>query len=145
MTDVHRLAPTSSTVDRTNARLPDGTLDKGGALGQDAFLKLLMAQMQHQDPSAPTDSAQMMTQLAQFSSVESLTGLNRKLAGIGTGQDFSTAVGLIGRTVEYTDADGRARTGVVDGVEQDRDGVLLRVGAERVATDRVVRVRPSAT
>jgi flagellar basal-body rod modification protein FlgD len=125
--------------------MPDGTLDKGGALGQDAFLKLLMAQMQHQDPSAPTDSAQMMTQLAQFSSVESLTGLNRKLAGIGAGQDFSTAVGLIGRTVDYTDADGRARTGVVDGVEQDRDGVLLRVGAERVATDRVVRVRPSAT
>ncbi len=75
MTDIHRLAPKPSTVDRTNARMPDGTLDKGGALGQDAFLKLLMAQMQHQDPSAPTDSAQMMTQLAQFSSVESLTGL----------------------------------------------------------------------
>ena len=49
--------------------------DSAGSLGQDAFLKLLVAQMQHQDPMAPTDSSQMMSQMAQFTSVEQLTNL----------------------------------------------------------------------
>ena len=35
-------------------------------LGKDDFLKLLVTQLQHQDPSNPTDSSQWMSQLAQF-------------------------------------------------------------------------------
>ena len=42
--------------------------DTGGSMGNDTFLKLLVAQMKYQDPLQPTDSAQMMSQLAQFSS-----------------------------------------------------------------------------
>ena len=41
--------------------------DPGGSMGNDTFLKLLVAQMKYQDPLQPTDSAQMMSQLAQFS------------------------------------------------------------------------------
>ena len=35
-------------------------IDGGGSMGEDTFLKLLMAQMKHQDPLQPTDSAQMI-------------------------------------------------------------------------------------
>ena len=137
----HALAPPRpSQVDRSQAQFADGTRDTSGELGQDAFLRLLIAQMQHQDPSAPADSNQMMTQMAQFSSVENLTGVNKKLTGIGSGQQFSSAVALIGRTVDYTDADGRAVSGVVNGVEQDAKGVLLRIGDTRIGTDQIGRV-----
>lgn len=46
---------------------------------QEMFLKLLVAQMKNQDPLNPTDSTQYTAQLAQFSSLEQLTGINDKL------------------------------------------------------------------
>ena len=46
---------------------------------QELFLKLLVAQMKNQDPLNPQDGTQYMTQLAQFSSLEQLTGINDKL------------------------------------------------------------------
>lgn len=62
------------------AEAANTTTDKttGGA-DQQMFLKLLVAQMKNQDPLQPQDSTQYMTQLAQFSSLEQLTGINNKL------------------------------------------------------------------
>jgi flagellar basal-body rod modification protein FlgD len=51
----------------------------GGALGKDQFLKLLIAQLQHQDPLNPMQGDQMATQLAQFSSLEQLQQINASL------------------------------------------------------------------
>jgi flagellar basal-body rod modification protein FlgD len=42
------------------------------ALGKDAFLSLLVTQLQHQDPLSPQDNSAFLAQLAQFSSLESL-------------------------------------------------------------------------
>ena len=44
---------------------------KPDALGRDAFLKLLVTQLQHQDPTQPQDDSEFIAQLAQFSSLES--------------------------------------------------------------------------
>ena len=48
-------------------------LQKRAGLGQDAFLKLLVTQLQHQDPTKPQADAEFIAQLAQFSSLEKLT------------------------------------------------------------------------
>lgn len=45
------------------------------SIGQDAFLKLLVEQLKHQDPLAPQDGAQFVAQLAQFNSLEQLTSI----------------------------------------------------------------------
>jgi len=52
-------------------------------MGKDAFLQLLTTQLAHQDPTAPQDNAQMIAQLAQFSSLEQLTQIENKLDAIG--------------------------------------------------------------
>ena len=52
------------------------------ALGQDAFLNLLVTQMQHQDPTEPMDNSAFIAQLAQFSSLELLQQMNQSLATI---------------------------------------------------------------
>jgi flagellar hook assembly protein FlgD len=51
----------------------------GGAMGKNEFVKLLVTQMQNQDPLNPMDGKEMATQLAQFSSVEQLMNMNTKL------------------------------------------------------------------
>jgi flagellar basal-body rod modification protein FlgD len=76
-------------------------------LGEDAFLKLLMAQLANQDPLQPADSTQFVTQLSQFSMVEqsvqqstTLSSISSQLQGLAGGQ----ANGLIGKmaTVQNT-------------------------------------------
>ncbi len=53
-------------------------------LGQDAFLKLLVAQLQNQDPTSPADNTQFIAQLATFSSLEQLTQISAKVSAIST-------------------------------------------------------------
>ena len=79
----------------------------GTALGKDAFLKMLVAQLKNQDPMNPMDGKDLAAQLAQFSSVEQLTQLNTAIATQTQVSQMDTLVGqsalsasLIGRNVE---------------------------------------------
>ena len=124
--------PTSSQVDRT---------DQKGSLGQDAFLKLLVAQMQNQDPTSPQDSGQMMSQLASFSQVSQLQQLTASTTALTLGQDFSSAVAMIGKNVTYSKADGTQTSGVVSAVKSDPQGALLEIGTDSIHTGAIVQVQ----
>ncbi|HEY8309437.1 MAG TPA: flagellar hook capping FlgD N-terminal domain-containing protein [Gemmatimonadaceae bacterium] len=56
----------------------------GGAMGKDQFVKLLVTEMQNQDPMNPMDGKDLAAQLAQFSSVEQLMNINTKLDNFTT-------------------------------------------------------------
>jgi flagellar basal-body rod modification protein FlgD len=83
-------------------------------LNYDAFLRLLVAQLQNQDPTEPMDSAQYLGQLASFSSVEQGIKTNSKLDSLMTSLALSQADGLIGRTA--TSADG-LKSGIIKSIE----------------------------
>jgi flagellar basal-body rod modification protein FlgD len=53
------------------------------ALGRDAFLQLLVTQLRHQDPTQPKADGEFIAQLAQFSSLEQLTQIQKTLDTIG--------------------------------------------------------------
>ncbi|MEW6321171.1 MAG: flagellar hook capping FlgD N-terminal domain-containing protein [Acidobacteriota bacterium] len=53
-------------------------------LGRDAFLTLLITQLQHQDPTSPMADAEFITQLATFSQLEKLTQMSDSLKAIET-------------------------------------------------------------
>ena len=55
------------------------------ALGKDDFLKLLMAQLQNQDPLKPMDHQEFVAQLAQFGSLEQLTNIQKGIEGLHSG------------------------------------------------------------
>ena len=74
---------TSTSID-TNKALSDN------GLGRDAFLKLLVTQLQHQDPTAPQADTQFVAQLATFSSLEQLSQMNHSLTQIA---QFYAAMG----------------------------------------------------
>jgi flagellar basal-body rod modification protein FlgD len=78
---------------------------KTSTLNYDSFLKLLIAQMQNQDPTKPMDSTEFVAQLASFSNVEQGMQTNSKLDSLMTSMALIQADGLIGRTV--TSSDGK--------------------------------------
>ncbi len=56
---------------------------KSDGLGRDAFLKLLVTQLQHQDPTQPKEDGEFLQQLATFSSLEKLTEISASLNTLG--------------------------------------------------------------
>ena len=82
-------------------------------LGQDAFLKLLIAQLANQDPLNPMDDREFIAQMAQFSALEQMTQLNRTLEGMASLDKYS-AVQYVGTTVFFTGEDPTAPGGVRD-------------------------------
>jgi flagellar basal-body rod modification protein FlgD len=72
---------------------------KAEDLGKQDFMKLLVAQIRNQDPLNPSDSTQMVTQLAQFAGVESLADIRSSMHGMDHGLQVLQAAGLAGRRV----------------------------------------------
>ena len=64
----------------------------GDSLGKNAFLELLVAQMQYQDPLEPVDNTQYVSELAQFSALEEMQNVSASL-------DNQNAFGLVGKHV----------------------------------------------
>ena len=60
------------------------TTDKKDPFGRDAFLNLLITQLQHQDPTQPQADGEFLAQLAQFSTLEQLQQVNKTLETIAT-------------------------------------------------------------
>jgi flagellar basal-body rod modification protein FlgD len=102
---------------------PTGAPASGGsALGKDDFLKLLVGQLQHQNPLDPMKDQDFMGQMAQFSMLEQVSNLS-------TNSERSSAVGLLGHTVVYSGADGDVE-GVVEKVETKGKTVTLTIGGQ---------------
>ncbi|MDB5648664.1 MAG: flgD, partial [Hyphomicrobiales bacterium] len=89
-----------------------------------SFLKLMVTQMQNQDPTAPMDSSQFLSQLASFSSVEQAVQSNTKLDSLISMSQISQADGIIGKVA--TSSDGLT-SGVVQSVRIDSNGVTANL------------------
>ena len=112
----------------------------GAMMDKDAFLKLLVAQLQHQDPTSPADSTQWTAQMAQFSTVEQLTNLAKSTSQSARSSAMTEAVGLLGRTVSY-DQDGTTVQGKVERVDVGSDGPTLTInGQSGIAPDSLRNV-----
>ncbi len=95
------------------------------ALGKDAFLQLLVTQMQYQDPLEPTADTEFISQLAQFSSLEEMQNLNESLDALANQLSYiqmqSFASNLVGKNV-IMKIDGEYVAGKVQYVEM-KDGI----------------------
>lgn len=106
------------------------------SLGKEQFLNLLVTQMRYQDPSAPMDSSQIMSQTASLSTVEQLqelTSTQREAFGLQMRLSAST---FVGQQVSW-DEKGVTRTGVVDSASFANAKPTLKVGKDSVDLDKV--------
>ncbi len=105
-----------------------------GELGQNDFLKLMIAQLQAQDPLQPANTNEYVSELAQFTQVEQTTNL-------ANATELSSGVQLIGRTVNYSGKDG-AGTGKVESVQSTSTGTTVTVeGVPDIALASITEVQ----
>jgi flagellar basal-body rod modification protein FlgD len=113
------------------------------------FFKLLTAQMSAQDPLQPVDNTQFLTQLAQYTQLQTQLGTNTTLAQMAAMQQSLSALqtmtqtaSMIGRVVDYVDpVSGADHSGVVSGVSADNGQVVLDVDGAKVPLNAVTAVR----
>ena len=102
----------------------DGKNKAESSLDKDSFLKLLVAQMTHQDPTNPMPDTEFVAQLATFNALEQQITTNKNLETL-VQLNSSSAVGYIGRLVSYTDAAGKPQADTVQFIEFNEGKVYL--------------------
>jgi flagellar basal-body rod modification protein FlgD len=117
-----------------NGTTPAPKASPNDQIDQQQFLTLFIAQLQNQDPLAPMEPEQLTAQLAQLSSLEQLTGINERLDALTAatvGSQATTALGLIGRTVDVE----TSRFALKDGAPPE---LSYRLGATAPVTVAIV-------
>jgi flagellar basal-body rod modification protein FlgD len=136
--------PATTTTKSTYAPVPNAPTPSAasadGGVDKDTFLKLMIAQVSHQDPMSPQDSSQWMSQMAQFTEVEQITNMATSSASAQKDSQMTSAVGLIGRDVSYK-GDAGTVTGTVQSVQVDSTGPTLTIdGVAGIAPDAITDV-----
>jgi len=92
----------SSVLDQYSNTTKNAEAPKTNEMGQDEFLKLMIAELNNQNPLDPQDNGEFIAQLAQFSTVEGLDKLNNTTEGMSDGMRSSQALqasSLVGQSV----------------------------------------------
>jgi flagellar basal-body rod modification protein FlgD len=105
MTTISGAGTDYTTKSASDSTQSSSTKASGDTLGYDAFLKLLMAQMQNQDPMQPMNSSDYVAQLATFSQVEKTIELKDRVTDLLSTAKMQQAEGLIGKTVVSSDGE----------------------------------------
>ena len=124
------LASVSSATQTATATSTTADKAKQASLDKDAFLKLLVAQLSHQDPTQPTEGTEYVTQLAQFSLVEQSMAQSTKLDTVSTqlnGMSSNEAASLVGKNVTV-----RGSGVAFDGLSATTSSVNLSAAAAKV-------------
>ena len=94
---------TNAAYNTTSATTSTSTTNPNSVLGKDDFMKLLLTELQYQDPTAPMDTQKILTQTSQLASLESADNTNKTLdalaSSLGTSQQYST-IAAIGKTAD---------------------------------------------
>jgi flagellar basal-body rod modification protein FlgD len=134
------LTKLTAKVEAYNRSLAPGRIPQA-ELGKDDFLKLLITQLSHQDPTQPLEDREFVAQMAQYSTLEQMTNMTGELSKVLGLLARSQAVALLGKTVEIAGADGQAGiSGRVEAISGNQYPQLL-VGGRYYDVTQVLSVK----
>ncbi|CAN7520458.1 flagellar hook capping FlgD N-terminal domain-containing protein [Paenibacillus qinlingensis] len=111
-------------------------------LGKDDFLKILITQLQNQDPTQPLQDKEFIAQMAQFTSVEQLTNMASEMKLMR--QSLGFVSGLIGKSISWTGTDASGVTtemsGVVDSITFKDGNQFATVNGVEVSLDKLKKI-----
>jgi flagellar basal-body rod modification protein FlgD len=120
------------TTETTERKTGNDSLDK------DAFLQILVAEMQYQDPLQPSSNTEWVTQMSSFTQIEELQSVGDSIKEQG-------ATDLVGKRVILAQSDEHTGdtsyvTGVVQCIEKLSDGVYLSIDDNLYNVDKLYSV-----
>ncbi|QOV90154.1 flagellar hook assembly protein FlgD [Humisphaera borealis] len=133
------VSPTQSTPVNTGNKMPNSTNKL--ALKAEDFVKMMITQLQNQDPMEPAKNDQLLAQMSQIGQLQSSTDLQTSLKGLTQQSQIGSAAGLIGKTVKGLDAENNPISGLVTSVRVDGDDVNLELDSgQALALGRVTAI-----
>jgi flagellar basal-body rod modification protein FlgD len=132
------ISPTGATV-APIASMSAGPTDNT-QLSSKAFLQLLVAQLQYQDPSKPVDTSSFMNETATLTQVQSMEASAQVSTEMLSAQRAQTASGLVGHTVSYLAGDGTTKTGLVSAATISTPDPTLKIGSADVSLTQIQQV-----
>jgi flagellar basal-body rod modification protein FlgD len=137
-------SPISGNVaDLINAGKNTKSKDKdNNTLGKDDFLKILITQLQNQDPTQPLQDKEFIAQMAQFTSVEQLTNMAGEMKLMR--QSLGFVSGLIGKSITWTDIDSSGasveKSGVIDSITFKDGNQYANVKGVEISLDKLKKI-----
>lgn len=108
---------TASSAATSNTSKTGSKIGAAAGMGKDDFMKLLMEQLKNQDPMKPMEDKEFITQLAQFSSLESIDALTEQMEALTGSQMLVQAATLIGKPATAKLTSGEIVTGTISQVK----------------------------
>jgi flagellar basal-body rod modification protein FlgD len=115
------------------------------ALKPEDFVKMLIAELQHQDPTKPMDSSQILQEVSQIDNIATNQTLTQTLHSVLLGQSLASASGLLQMPVTALDASGNPISGTVDSVSIANGEATLNIGGKTAKLSDVTEILPYGT
>ncbi len=115
----------------------------GEQMGKDSFLKLLVTELTHQDPTQPMQDREFIAQMAQFSSLEQMSNMNTQMKSFAMNAKTSEAYNLLGKKVQGLDPEtGYPVEGTVTHIVRDSEETYLAVGNAKLRLEDIHAIFP---
>lgn len=115
------------------------------ALKTEDFIKMMITQLQNQDPLEPAKNQELLAQMSQIGQLQSATSLQESLQGMVLQNQIGSASSLIGKTVQGLDGQDDPVTGIVNSVKVGADGVSLELeNGKTLMLSRVTQIAPAS-
>lgn len=127
----------SSGAGSTTTSAPSGL----AGITPNDFLKMMITQLQNQDPLNPTSSDQILQQISQIDNIQATASLTTSLNTVASDQGFATASSLIGKQVQGVDSGGNPVSGNIDSVSFANGAATLNVGNQTMQLSGISSIK----
>jgi flagellar basal-body rod modification protein FlgD len=113
------------------------------SMNKEAFLKILVAQLQNQDPTQPMQDGEMISQMSQLSVLEQLSNLNQSLNAYlySSQKDLSQYASMLDKKVTWTNLEtNQSESGIVSGVFFKDNQLYVKIADQEVPASSILSV-----
>ena len=139
---------TASFSSRESVGQTGASTDAFNQLDTDGFLKLMISELQNQDPLDPMDNSEMVAQMGQIRSIGATDQLSETLSNLAASQDLVAASSMIGQTVKGLADDASPVDGIVDRITVESDvekgtrTIKVHVGGKTMSIKNIREIQP---
>ena len=137
------VSSSGSSTAASSASLP--STDSFSSLNSKDFVKMLVAELQYQDPTNPVSNTEILQEVSQIRSIQSNDSLTTTLQSVLLGQNLATAGTLMYQTITGTDESGNSVTGQVTSVSVANGTAKLNVGNSVVDLSNVTGIEAASS